>query len=259
ARPGPAQPHRARRRKRARGTVRIVIIVLLVAGVVWGADALARAGAQSAVARAVQQAEHLGQAPTVSVHGAFFLPQAIRGRYSDVDITMRGVQDGRLRINQLTARLEGAQVALGPVITGDVPGIPVDRSQEQVTISYRNLNRYLAAQGDPVTVSAGTSHTLRLTGHLTVLGKSVALSADTRFGSTADGIDVTPVKLDTGAAVLDTLSRVILADRVSFVIPTTQLPFGQHVNSVTAAPAGVQITASGTDVVVTTGPSGGAS
>lgn len=242
---------RRRWRGRLRPTIRVLVAAALLAGVVWGADAAVRVGAQSAVARAVQRAERLGSTPTVTVHGSFFLPQAIRGRYSDVDITIEGLRDGALRIDQLTAHLQGVHVALGPVITGDVPGIPIDRTQERVSASYADLNRYLAAQGDPITVSAGPNQTLQLTGHVTVFGKDVALSADTRFEPMADGIHVTPVKLDTGTAVLDALSRLTLGERVSFVIPT-QLPFGQHVDSVTAGPADVQVLASGKDVVVTT-------
>lgn len=242
-------PRRHRGRHRM---LRIGVTVLVVAALVWGSDEAIRIATQDAVASTVRRAEGLVTKPTVAVHGSFFLPQAIRGRYSDIDISAQGIEDGGLRVAQLTAHLHGLHVALGPLITGNVPGIPIDSSQERVTITYADLNRYLTGRGYPVTVAAGEKGALKLTGHVTVLGKTISLSADTKFEPIAAGVDVTPVQLDTGTSVLNALSQLTLGSRVSFVIPTAQLPFGQQVTGVTAGPAGITITAAGTDIVVST-------
>ncbi len=240
-------PKRRRRRRRA---LQVLIGAVLLGLLLWGADGLSRVGAQSVVEQTVKRDQRLRNTPDVNVHGAFFLPQVVAGSYSHISIAIRGFRDKGLRVDRVTADLYGVHVSLGPLVTGDVAGIPIDRSDEHVTIRYDDLNNYLASRGDPITVSQGPKSSLKITGHVSVFGRSFGVSADAKFTIADDGVHVVPTQLDTGNSVLDAITRATVGERLSFVIPTKPLPFGQHVTTVTFGPSAVQISATGSTFVV---------
>src|SRR5262245_27926124 len=85
-----------------------LVVALPLAG--WGADALARVGAQTLVARNLAQATGVLTTPDVVVHGSLFAPQVIRGAYERVDVGITGVTSGPLRIDRIEARLVGVRL-----------------------------------------------------------------------------------------------------------------------------------------------------
>jgi hypothetical protein len=58
-------------------------LIGVVALLLWGADSMARIGAESLLSRNIQDATGVEVPPNVDVQGSFFLPQVIRGAYSD--------------------------------------------------------------------------------------------------------------------------------------------------------------------------------
>jgi hypothetical protein len=240
------RPRAPERRRLARAVVAVTFAVFAA----WSVDWLARAGAESLVARSVQQAEHLGDRPTVAMHGLFFLPQLVSGNYDEVDITVHDVRSGPLRISTVTARLYGAHASLNDVVSGAVTAVPVDRTRERATLTYADLNAYLAARGEPVTVSAGPPRQIKITMHAAILGRDLAVSADARVGAAPGAIRITPTRLDTGNALLDTVSQIVLGARRTIDIPTASLPFGQHVTAIAVSRSHLTVDAAGRDVVV---------
>lgn len=233
-----------------RRLVRVLIAVVLVALVVWGLDWLARIEAQSLIARSVQQAEHLADRPSVTVRGWFFLPQLISGDYQEVDITVHDLQDGQLRLATVTAHLYGAHVSLDDVVNRSVTTVPVDRTDEQATLTYPDLNAYLAARGEPVTLGAGPPGQVKITMHTKIFGRGVSVSADARVRATPGALRITPTQLDTGNALLDAVSRIVLGGQRSITIPTTPLPFGQHVTAISVGRTQLTVGAAGQHVRV---------
>ena len=84
----------ARRRRlspaRRHFLLQVLGVIAVIGVLVWGADTLARIGAQSLLARNIQDATGVEVLPEVDAHGIFFLPQVIRGAYSDVHVTTSG-------------------------------------------------------------------------------------------------------------------------------------------------------------------------
>ena len=78
---------KARRRRRSLSPARrrlflqVLGVVVLVGLLLWGTDTLARIGAQTLLARNIQDATGVEITPEVRVHGLFFVPQVIRGAY----------------------------------------------------------------------------------------------------------------------------------------------------------------------------------
>lgn len=239
-----------RGRRPARGTVAVAASVLLgIVLLLWGSDWAARWGAQSLLARTVQSATGVPDRPTVHLHGTFFLPQVVRGRYDDVEITLHGLTDGPLRIDSVHADLYGVHVPFHDVLVRDVGPVPIDRSAEQAFLTYADLNRYLKATDRPVRLEQAPGGQTELTGTVRILGHSVSASARARLSVDNGALQVSPTQLDTNTA-LDAASKVLLGRRFSFTVPLDPLPFGQQLTSVQPRGDGVEVTAQGHDVVV---------
>jgi len=240
---------RAGRRPR-RGTVVLAVTVLLgTALLLWGADWAARWGAESLLARSIQSATGVDQRPQVHVHGTFFLPQVVRGRYGDVEITVDDLTTGPLRIRRVHAQLTGVRLSFHDVLTRQAGPVVIEKSREDATLGYRDLNRYLKAIGRAIRIGAAPDGQAELTGTVKVLGHSISASTLARFAPKGGDLAVTPTQLDTDTP-LDKASRLLLGQRFSFVVPLDPLPFGQELTGIRPGKDGVAITARGSAVVV---------
>lgn len=225
-------------------------VVLGTALLVAGVDRLARLGAQSLLARSVQDSTGTSSRPSIRVHGAFFLPQVVRGRYDDVEVDLRDLGSGPLRIQSVHADLAGVHLPFHDVLVRTADRVVIDRSTEQAVLTYDDLNRYLALTGRPVQVQPGGAGHVRLSGSVQVLGRMAAASADVRLGTDQGALVVRPVRLQTDTP-LDQASELLLGQRFSFRVPLEVLPFGQRLTDVLVRPTGLEIRATGSDVRVT--------
>jgi hypothetical protein len=214
----------------------------------WGADHIARWGAENLLARNIREATGVPTQPSVDINGTFFLHQVVQGRYDEVEITLRDLTSGPLRIAELRARLSGVHVSFRDVLIQETDPVWIEASVEEALLTYEDLNRYLDATGRPVTVAAAGGE-VRLTGTAEVLGQTV--SASTRAGlSTRDGaLAIRPTQVDTDT-VLDPASSLLLGQRFTFLVPLDPLPFGQQLSGVEVVEAGVVVEARGDHVVL---------
>ena len=236
----------ARRRVLLQTTGVIVVVALLL----WGADTLARIGAQTLLARNIQDATGVEVLPEVDVRGVFFLPQVIRGAYSDVQVTTQGVTGGPLRIDRVESRLSDVRVPFHDVLVRDVRRVGIGRSVENLDLTYEDLNAYFAATGRRLTLAPGRDATVRLSGSVDVLNQRVPVSADATLSVEDDVLRISPQSFDTGSGSLDAAGRLLLGKRLTLLVPLGTLPFGHHLTGVTADPEGVHLTAEGTDILV---------
>jgi hypothetical protein len=236
----------ARRRVLLQTTGVIVVVALLL----WGADTLARIGAQTLLARNIQDATGVEVLPEVDVRGIFFLPQVIRGAYSDVQVTTQGVTGGPLRIDRVDSRLSDVRVPFHDVLVRDVRRVGIGRSVENLDLTYEDLNAYFAATGRRLTLAPGRDGTVRLSGNVDVLNQRVPVSADATLSVEDDVLRISPQSFDTGSGSLDAAGRLLLGKRLTLLVPLGTLPFGHHLTGVTADPEGVHLTAEGTDILV---------
>jgi len=236
----------ARRRVLLQTTGVIVVVALLL----WGADTLARIGAQTLLARNIQDATGVEVLPEVDVRGIFFLPQVIRGAYSDVQVITQGVTGGPLRIDRVESRLSDVRVPFHDVLVRDVRRVGIGRSVENLDLTYEDLNAYFAATGRRLTLAPGRDGTVRLSGNVDVLNQRVPVSADATLSVEDDVLRISPQSFDTGSGSLDAAGRLLLGKRLTLLVPLGTLPFGHHLTGVTADPEGVHLTAEGTDILV---------
>ncbi|GAA3605656.1 LmeA family phospholipid-binding protein [Microlunatus ginsengisoli] len=216
----------------------------------WGADSLARVGAESLLERNIQSAAGAAERPEVTVRGRFFLPQVIRGSYDEVDVTTRGITSGPLRVDRLDSQLLDVRVPFHDVLVQDVRRIGVGQSTEDVAITYPDLNAYFDATGRPLEVAPADDGLVTITGKVDVLGRSLQASADVELTAEDGSLRLTPRHMDTASGDLDRASRLLLRQRLSLTVPLGSLPFGHDLTRVTPTPDGIQATAVGSAVIV---------
>ena len=176
-----AEARRRRRvcRRRAGGFLLQVLGVVVVVGVLlWGADTLARIGAQTLLERNIQDATGVEVRPEVDVHGLFFLPQVIRGAYSDVHVTTLGITSGPLRIDRVESQLSDVRVPFHDVLVRDIRRVGIGRSVENLDLTYEDLNAYFAATGRRLKLARDRTERSELTGVVDIPNQSVPVSAD---------------------------------------------------------------------------------
>ena len=161
--------------------------------------------------------------------------------------------DGPLRLRNVYAELSGVHVPFRDVLMGAANPILVDHADEQAFLTYDDLNSYLAAMGQPVTVQGTGDGTVLLTGSVQLGTSTVTGTAEARIAAAGDAVAVTPTRLVSDSP-LGTLSQVLLGERFAFLIPLDPLPFGEQVTGVDVQGDGLRIRAQGNHLLVTAYP-----
>jgi hypothetical protein len=254
----PDTPARRRRTRpwrgltqRSRTAAEVVIFVVVLFFLGWGTDTLARYGAESLLARNIQNATGAAERPIVHVRGFAFVPQVVRGAYNEVDVQTRGTTSGPLRVEQVDSQLLDVRVPFHDVLVQDIRQVGIGRSIEDVTLLYADLNAYFDATGRPLQVAAGADGGVRMTGSVDILGRRVTASADVVVSASDAILRLTPRKIDTGGSTLDQASRLLLNQRLRLSVPLGTLPFGHKLTSATPYAEGIHMTAEGRAVILT--------
>lgn len=219
----------------------IVTALVAVALLLGAADPLARSAAESLISRELQRLTGTDRLPEVESHGSSFLVQALRGRYDRVDVTVRGLSSGSLRIERLDAELSGVRLPFSELVRRNPSVLAVETASTEALLVYEDLNRYLEFTGRPYTVRPGRDvHEVEITGEVQVLGRDYAVSVDAVLGAESGALTVSPVRLQTGTD-LDRPAELLLAQRFTFRVPLDPLPFGQRVTNIAARRGGVVV------------------
>jgi hypothetical protein len=236
--------------KRRRLLLQALGVIGVVALLLWGADTMARIGAQTLLSRNIQDATGVEVPPEVDVEGIFFLPQVIRGAYSEVHVTTEDVTGGPLRIDRVESQLSDVRVPFHDVLVRDIRRVGIGRSEENLELTYEDLNTYFATTGRRLTVAPGRDGTVRVSGNVEIVNQTVPLSADATLSVEGDALRISPESLNTGSGSLDAASRLLLRNRLRLLVPLGTLPFGHQLTGARADSDGVHLTATGSDIVV---------
>lgn len=222
--------------------VATVVTAVLVGGLLlWGADRLSRSSAESLVTEELQRLTGTPRPPLVELEGSSFLLQALTGRYDDVDVTLRGLSSGPLRIERLDAQLTGVHLPFSELVRGNPSVLGVESASAEAVLTYADLDRYLDFTGRPYTVRPGAGpRQLEITGEVQVLGRDLEVTATAVLGADSGALTVSPVSLETGQ-VLGRPAEILLRQRLTFLVPLDPLPFGQQVTGVSAEDGGLVI------------------
>jgi hypothetical protein len=231
--------------------VTIVVVVVLVLVALALAAALAdRVGAGLAERKASEfVSEPFGHPASVRVHGTPFLTQALRGRYSDVEVSGGGLQVGEMSGATLDAHLHNVLLPLGELLGGRTSQLTCQRITGRIVLPYGELARVSRIPGLTLTFENG-----RLMASAAVPVPGISQLARLSGEAVLRVMDGDTVWLRirrvavAGISVPSLIMRQLLPT-LSVPIPIPSLPYGLHLDDLTPSPAGLVVTASADSVV----------
>lgn len=229
---------RPRRRRRPLLITLIVLIVIL--GLLVGADFAARAYAEGRVASQIQQ-QGFPKKPSVSIDGFPFLTQAISRNFGEVQLSSSNVTEGPLLIQSINVTLNN---------------VHVNSSYNGATVAQLTgtMNATFAALANAMTAEAGGL------GSLVSGGLSLSAAGNDEVKATLNLLvtNVTAVWriTRTGPQTLhaqlvpngSTLPSSLLNSISSINIPLPKLPLGLAIQTISVTPAGLVGTITGQNV-----------
>lgn len=220
----------------------LVVLLILLAALVVVADIGGRSLAQNMVARQIASQMQMAEEPAVSIEGWAFLPQAISGTYSEINITAETATMGGVTAEQVDVTATDVEAPLADLMNR--PSVVAGEVEGSATLPYSVFNPYLP-EGITLTTEGGEP---RISGELalTELGFSTSVSAGGEFTVDGDTVHVTPVDLEVADSPADVSGMVSSMITFSFDLP--QLPFGLTATDLEATSSGVRITGTGSDV-----------
>jgi LmeA-like phospholipid-binding len=230
--------------------IEALVFVTVVFFTGWGADALARSGAEALLARNIQTATGVSGSPAVHVRGFAFVPQVVRGAYNEVEVSTVGITSGPLRIERVDSLLYDVRVPFHDVLVQDIRRVGIGWSDQKVTLLYGDINTYFVNTGRELQVAPGDGGELVLTGAVDVLSKRVQVRATATLSVAGEVVRINVGKLDTGVTSLDQAERLLLSQRLALTVPLGTLPFGHELKSVTVTKDAVLLEAVGNAIVL---------
>lgn len=252
---------------------RLVIVLIVLAGLLVAADFGAAALAESAVARQMRSQLGLVDDPSVRINGFPFLTQALSGRYSSVDVQAKRIPYGELKELEIDARLHDVGAPL-PMLLGSGPKtVTVASADGTVIIDATDLQR-LVPQAKKVRIETVDADVLRRA----VQKGADASVADVNparaarlvgtvdyFGASAEIAVIATLQLDKGKAAIVPLD-IRLSDGTGLPLPgaaqrqilnlfriplnTGALPFHVAANTFQAKDGTLQISGTATDLTL---------
>ncbi|QCX77503.1 hypothetical protein C9F11_19260 [Streptomyces sp. YIM 121038] len=241
--------------------IRILLIVVVVLGGLFvAADRFAVSYAESEAADKIKAQEGLSSTPDVSIKGFPFLTQVIGGKLDDVEITMKDYDaksDGdTIRVADLSATMHGVD------FSSDYSSATADRAAGVARISYDELLKAakaepvelpLGAKGEVVGLSDGGDGKIKVSVEVSKGGTKLPEPVDVLSTVSVEGdtirvhADKIPDKLNVlGVSV--PLPEGLVRDVTDFQEKVSDLPGGIQLDTVQAAPDGVDVAVKGENV-----------
>jgi LmeA-like phospholipid-binding len=216
--------------------MRKLLLLLLVAAVLVGADFAAARVFESKVTTALERKYQLGGRPIVQVRDFPFLPHLLTGRFSAIDLAATDARARGLDLNRVQVQLRGVRVPRS-VLFGGHGLVRVERAEGQVELSQEQINRLLADRlaGGSVAIEANG---VRLRVSTDVLGRRVDAVVAGRLAARDGRLAFQPQSVEVGG-VRDPVLETTLVSRFTFEVPLPRLPADIRVERVNTEPGTV--------------------
>jgi hypothetical protein len=225
---------------------RLLIVLLVLVGLAAVADRFVARVAGDATGAQIRQSVKSRDDADVRFNGFPFVTQALRGRFDSVDVTARDVPQEGLTLSRIDAHFTGVRLKLGDALNGEVAGVPTDRAQATVRISYADLNEWLRSHGD-LSVKGDTGRPV-VTGRIRVRGVELTAS-----GSAAAQVRGDSVFLRVTEATANGIKVPAAALRLLTIeLKLPDLPFGITLTGIAADREGLLIKGTATGLIIPT-------
>lgn len=217
----------------------LVLFVLLAAVL----DRVSAHLAASEMVSQIQKSQQLPTKPEASVGGFPFLTQVLMGDYKDIGLRIRRVAPvADLCVDDIDVHVKGVHLPLSTLIGGKPKSLRIDQVIGTVTLTYTDLNTYLATQPGHLQLAA-SSGGLRISApvDLPLIGQ-IKVFGDVRASVQNNKLTISP----TGLGV-DGLGSVAIptgaVQALTVALPLDGLPMNLQLTSASVTSAGIEVTA----------------
>jgi hypothetical protein len=226
---------------------KLAVALVVVLGLLIAADRIGVVVADRVLAGQIRDQLALDETPDVSIRGVPFLTQAVRGKYSDVRVTIPDVDAGALQNVVVDARLQGVRVPPGDVLRRQVDEVPVDRITGDLSIGFDELAR---ASGISNLRIAREGDALRLSGSVEVQGRQVDASATGRVEVSGTDLDISADRAEVDGVEVPEAALDAAARLLSFRVSPRGLPLALRITAVDVTDSGLRVSAVSEDAVL---------
>jgi hypothetical protein len=236
AAPGTRQGVRPLPRRRRRGWIGLLVVLVVLAVLVVIGDQVAKAYAQNTIASKIESSSGMSAKPSVSIEGFPFLTQVAAHDVGAIDISASNVPAGKFDISSVTAKATGVH------LNSSFSGATVDQINGTALITFASLEQGLGLQG-VASISADPADG----------PNAVKLSAGV-IGSVTGKVELTApnqvtVQMGSLSGLASLLNGVLPLQTQTIQIP--KLPMGLVVRSVSVTSQGIVATASAQNTTLT--------
>jgi hypothetical protein len=228
--------------------VTIVILCALVIVLVLAVTLADRMCATLAEHKASEYlSEPFGHTPTVRLHGTPFLTQALRGRYTDIEVSGGGLQVGEMAGATLDAHLFNALLPPRELLGRRATELPCERVEGRIVLPYGELARVSRIPGLSLTYERDrlvASASLPVPGinQLARVSGEAELILDGGLWLRVRGLSVAGISLP--GLVLNQLMPSL-----NVPIPLPELPYGLRLEELKPVASGLIVSGSADQVV----------
>lgn len=252
---------------------RLIIGLLVLAGLFVAADFGAAAVAESAVSREMREQLGLPDDPDVRINGFPFVTQALAGTYSSIDVSAPRLQVGDLTDVEVTAQLREVDAPLSQLLGSGPRSLQVAEADGTVRVGADDVERLLdgvddlrisavdaealarAAEdgGDAALAALDPGTAARLDGTTSALGEEIPVSVIVSLELDGGVARIVPRDIRVGAdpEPLPSAIQDAVRDRFTVSVDPGSLPLQVTPTELRATEDGVlEISGSTTDLVL---------
>lgn len=232
------------RRSGARPIMLAAVVVLVIAGLLYGGDRLARTVAENRVATQLQSELGTDAKPTVNITGFPFLAQVMRGSVDTMHVVADNIpasDASRIGVRHIDLHLNG--------LSSDdrYRTVTAAKAEGTATIDYATFQ---TMAGFPAAFVGDGRVELTVDSKVLTVDLLAKITGRPELNVADQTITLAEPKVTVGGVdIPEFTAKALLATAVK-PVPVTDVPFGLTLSSITAEAAGINAGVSGTNVVV---------
>ncbi|WP_433664118.1 LmeA family phospholipid-binding protein [Nocardia sp. CA-128927] len=221
----------------------LILIVVLVIALIVG-DRVAVGMAQNEIGRKIAADYSLPNQPSVDIGGFPFLTQAVDGNYHHIDIRVGDWSGQNLSVHNLDVTLIDVAAPLTDLLNNRTSNLVAATATATAVVPYDTVQGFAPSGVESISNSPDG---LRVTGTFPVEGIQVPATIVVTVAPTDEGIEVTPVSVQSAAGG-PTMPLAMLRRTLTFTVPLQRLPLGAKLTAIQPGADGLHVTAVAHDV-----------
>jgi hypothetical protein len=222
-------------RKRGRRAKRLIIVFVVLAALLVGADFGLAAFAEHTISQKAREQLGLANDPSVTVRGFPFTTQALSGNYGQISVSAAGVTVAKLRDVDLSAELHHVTAPLSDLLNGNTKTIKIGELEGSVTIKASDIARISPLNNvEDLKIEPSTVEYVK-TGHDTMTDQQKR--DDAKLDKTAAGVRLSGYVQIAGSKVEIFCFAMIQVQDKAISISPERLQFGNDKETTVVPPA----------------------